>query len=166
MDLVEYFQHLYDYNVWANHRSLLAARGLTREQFFRQLGHSWGSVHGVLLHIMNSEWIWLSRWKGHSPDAFPPANEFPTLEALQERWEALETEMQEFLVSQTPDSLELQIQYRTTRGSPRSQVLWQMMAHVPNHGTHHRGELAAMFATLDVEHEEEDFLHYFLEKQG
>jgi uncharacterized damage-inducible protein DinB len=28
--------------------------------------------------------------------------------------------------------------------------LWQMLMHVPNHETHHRGELAAMFALMDV----------------
>jgi hypothetical protein len=44
--------------------------------------------------------------------------------------------------------------------------LWQMMAHVPNHNTHHRSELAAMFATMDVPHPEDETVQYFLIKSG
>ena len=35
---------LYDYNAWANHRSLDAASRLTAEQFVQPMGSSFGSV--------------------------------------------------------------------------------------------------------------------------
>ncbi|MGH2521990.1 MAG: DinB family protein [Anaerolineales bacterium] len=37
------------------------------------------------------------------------------------------------------------------------------MLHVANHGTHHRGELAAMLALLNAPHPEDDLLDYFIE---
>jgi uncharacterized damage-inducible protein DinB len=40
------------------------------------------------------------------------------------------------------------------------------MGHLANHGTHHRGELAAMFALLEAAHPEEDWYLYFLGKSG
>ena len=43
---------------------------------------------------------------------------------------------------------------------------WQMMAHVPNHNTHQRGELAAMFAFLDAPHPEDEAVQYFLDLSG
>jgi len=42
---------LYDYNAWANHRSLDAACTLTAEKFVQPMGSSFGSVRDTLAHI-------------------------------------------------------------------------------------------------------------------
>lgn len=166
MELFEYLQHLYDYNAWANQQAIAAAEGLSDEQLHRAQGHSWGSVHGVLLHMLNAEWIWLQRWQGNSPEAFLTVEEFPTLTAIQIRWNSLEAELRSFLHQQTAESLQSEIAYTNTRGETFHLPLWQMVVHVANHNTHHRGELAAMFALLNTPHAEEDWLHYFLHQTG
>ncbi len=166
MDLPEYFRQLYDYHYWANHRILAAAEHLTDEQLHRQQGQSWGSIHGTLLHMMNAEWIWLRRWKGESPRVFPGPDAYPILTALRERWNGLEAEMLAFVAAQTQTSLERVMTYTTTAGQAHSLVLWQAMAHVVNHATHHRAELAAIFASMDIPHPEDDLNRYFLERTG
>ena len=166
MDLPEYLRQLYDYHYWANHRVLTAAERLTDEQLHQQQGQSWGSVHGTLLHMMNAEWIWLRRWNGESPRAFFSPDDYPTLAALRERWNELEAEMLAFVAAQAQPSLERALVFTTTVGQARSLLLWQAMAHVPNHGTHHRAELAAMLASLNVPHPEDELSRYFLEKTG
>src|SRR5436305_14364840 len=67
---------LFDYNAWANRRSLDAAEKLTGEQFTRQMGSSFSSVRDTLAHIYGAEWIWLERFQGHSPSALPNASQF------------------------------------------------------------------------------------------
>jgi len=166
MDVSEYLPLLYDYHYWANNRILAAAAGLTAEQLHYQQGHSWGSVYGILLHMLNAEWIWLRRWHGESPTAFPGPADFPTLAVIRERWADVESEMRTFVAAQTPQSLQAEVSYTTTIGATYRLRLWQMMAHVPNHGTHHRGELAAMFTAMHTPHPEEDWVHYFLEQSG
>ncbi len=166
MDLSEYLRQLYDYHYWANHRILTAARKLAEEQLHRRHDHSWGSVHGVLLHMMNAEWIWLQRWHGESPKAFFSPEDFPTLVSLQKYWDELAVEMRVFVAAQTPQSLEKEIIYTNTLGKTYNLILWQMMVHVANHGTHHRGELAAMFASMDAPHHEDDLIHYILMTSG
>ena len=42
---------LYDYNAWANHRSIEAASALTAEKFVQPMGSSFGSVRDTLAHI-------------------------------------------------------------------------------------------------------------------
>ena len=54
MQLKQYLEYLYDYNYWANKRYLKVAENLTDEQLFRKQGHSWDSVHAVLVHMMSS----------------------------------------------------------------------------------------------------------------
>ena len=166
MDLPEYLRQLYDYHYWANHRILTAAEHLTAEQLHRQQSQSWGSVHGTLLHMTNAEWIWLRRWKGESPQVFPGPDAYPILAALREHWNEVEAEMLAFVAAQTQSSLQRVLTYTTTGGQAHNLILWQAMAHVPNHGTHHRAELAAMFAFMDIPHPEDDLNRYFLEKAG
>jgi uncharacterized damage-inducible protein DinB len=74
--------------------------------------------------------------------------------------------MASFIADQTEDSLERVITYRNFSGESFKVPLWQMLMHVANHETHHRGELAAMFAVMDVPHPEEEVIQYFLNLSG
>ena len=51
-------QLLYEYDRWANNRTLEAASTLSTEQFTRDLGGSFRSVRDCLLHIVGGEWGW------------------------------------------------------------------------------------------------------------
>lgn len=166
MHIKEYLQHLYDYNYWANHRYLKAAAGLTEEQLNHKQGHSWDSVYRVLLHMLSSEWMWLERWNGKSPQLFLEPKDYPMLTSIQKYWSELEPRMRGFVSAQTEESLQNEISYTNTRGETYHLPLWQMMAHLPNHNTHHRGELAAMFALMNMPHPEEEVIQYFLDLSG
>lgn len=165
MELKAYLQTLYEYNYWANHRYLKAAQGLSPEQFTRRQGHSWDSVQGVLVHMMSSEIMWPARWRGGSPGFLDPAD-FPTCASIIDRWAEVEKDMREFLGQQSEDSLQKKLSYTNTKGETFTLPLWQMMAHVPNHNTHHRGELAAMFALMSASHPEEEVVQFFLVASG
>src|SRR6516164_2238607 len=60
---------LFEYDRWANNRILRAASALTPEQFTRDLGGSFVSVRDTLVHIIRSEWGWLTYWKSTSHSA-------------------------------------------------------------------------------------------------
>jgi uncharacterized damage-inducible protein DinB len=166
MHIKEYLQNLYDYSYWANQRYLKAAAGLTEEQLVHKQGHSWDSVYRVLLHMLSSEWMWLERWNGKSPQSLLEPRDYPTLDSIQKFWAGLEPVMRAFVSAQTEAGLQEDSSYTNTRGETYHLPLWQMMVHVPNHNTHHRGELAGMFALLDAPHPEDEAVQYFLEKSG
>src|SRR5512143_191861 len=100
MDLKEYFLELYDYNYWANHRYLAVAETLTTEQLFRKQGHSWDSVHAVLVHMLSSERMWPRRWRGEQ-GAFLDPKDFPTVESLRGYWLEVENTMRAYIAEQT-----------------------------------------------------------------
>lgn len=165
MQLREYLQQLYDYNYWANKRYLAVAETLTPEQLFHKQGHSWDSVHAVLVHMMSSERMWPMRWRGET-GTFLNSGEFPTVVSIREYWADVEKNMRGFITEQTDQSLRGEITYTNPQGEVFTLPLWQMMAHVPNHNTHHRGELAGMFALMNIPHPEEEVVQYFLVKSG
>ena len=162
----EYLTQLYDYNYWANHRILEAAEVLTEDQLFRSHGHGWDSIHHTLVHMINAEWIWLERWQGNSPESLPPFEDFPDLAAIRMRWLEVEVDLRTFVSQQTPESLFREVAYTNTRGQALRVPLWQLLVHLANHGTHHRGELAAMLTVLGIPHQENDWYYYFLIKSG
>jgi uncharacterized damage-inducible protein DinB len=162
MNVKTYLETLYNYNYWANHRYLKAAEALTEEGLLRKQGHSWDSVHAVLVHMMSAETIWLKRWQGEAPKGHLSPDDFPTLASIQKDWAELETKMRGFLAAQNEQSLQEDTICTGFNGGTFHLPLWQMIAHVPNHNTHHRGELAAMFALMNVPHPEEEVVQYFL----
>jgi uncharacterized damage-inducible protein DinB len=166
MNVKDYINQVYDYNYWANKRYFAVAEDLTDEQLHKTQGHSWGDVHGVLVHMLSSEWVWLQRWHGTSPKGHLNKDDFPTLTALKERWDKVEAEMRGFIETQTEESLQSVIAYGNFSGEAFRVLLWQMLMHVANHETHHRGELAAMFALMNVPHPEEEVIQYFLNLSG
>ena len=67
------FQRLYDYNSWANRRTLEACVPLSDEQFTRDLHSSFRSVRDTLVHILLVEWFWRERWLSLIHIYFSPA---------------------------------------------------------------------------------------------
>lgn len=165
MNLIDYLIELYDYNYWANKRYLAVADSLTEEQLFRKQGHSWDSVQAVFVHMMSSERMWPQRWHGEKGTFLDP-KDFPTVPFIREYWVDVEKNMRAFIAEQTEESLLREITYTNPRGETFTLPLWQMVVQPPNHNTHHRGELAAMFALMNVPHPEEEIVQYFLVKSG
>ena len=166
MNIKGYITAAYDYTYWANGRYFAVAEGLTAEQLHQMQGHSWGDVHGTLIHMMSSEWVWFERWHGTMPKGHLDNADFPTLASLKKRWIELEAEMRAFIDRQTEESLQSEITYTNFRGETFHVPLWQMLVHIVNHETHHRGELAAMYAQMGVVHPEEEMIQYFLNLSG
>lgn len=155
---------LYDYNRWANNRMLVACESLTLGQWGRDLGHSWGSVHGLLTHMFAAEVIWLERWKGSSPTALHQPAEFPTFAELEKAWVRTQLEAMDFIDTLSEKALAEDVTYTNTRGETCTFQLGHLMLHLANHSNHHRGEWASMLAILNVAHPEDDLLTYLREK--
>jgi uncharacterized damage-inducible protein DinB len=139
---------LVDYTNWANHRALRAAALLSIEDFRKDLGSSHGGVRGTLAHMMSAEWIWLERFKGISPPRMFDEAEFPDVIALRERWVTIE-EHRDVWLGQLPDeSLEQVVRYQNTKGELFKAPLWQLIQHVVNHASYHRGQVTTLLRLL------------------
>jgi uncharacterized damage-inducible protein DinB len=139
---------LLDYTVWANHRILRACATLPPDDFLRELGGSFGGVRGTLAHVMGGEWIWLERWKGVSPERLPDESEFANVVALRDRWTVIEDHRRLWLLELPEEDAAAIVRYRSTEGVPYEAPLWQLVQHVANHSTYHRGQVSTMLRQL------------------
>jgi uncharacterized damage-inducible protein DinB len=135
---------LYTYNAWANARFFEAIEGLDETRRTAPLESSFPSVIATLGHIVGAEWIWLSRWQGTSPSASPGWLESPKLEALRARLSGVESERAAFLSGLTDEDLERPLAYRTLDGTAHTTRLLDLLLHVVNHSTYHRGQLTTL----------------------
>jgi uncharacterized damage-inducible protein DinB len=134
---------LFQYNEWANQRILRAAARLTPAQFLAATSLSWGSVRDVLVHVLSAEWIWRMRVQhGAAPSQLLQPAEFPTYEALVARWREEQEQWSAYVGGLLDGEVNRPLLYRNTKGEPFEAVLWQILAHVVNHGTQHRAEVA------------------------
>jgi uncharacterized damage-inducible protein DinB len=144
----DYIRVLIDYNYWARDRVLTSAEQLSPEQLLRNLDSSFGSVLDTLVHMHFAEWIWYQRWKGESPTAGPDRSQLVSVDAIRDAWRPLEDQIRSFVETLGPAGLARTIEYRTMNGQPGSSAHWQMIVHVVNHGTYHRGQVATMLRQL------------------
>ena len=70
-----------------------------------------------------------------------------------------------FVDGLTDEKLNSKISYKSTKGEPFERVLWQMMAHVVNHGTQHKTEAAAMLTEFGHSPGDIDMIYYLIEKE-
>ena len=157
---------LIEFNTWANHRVLAAVEALSPEQFTRELGSSYSSVRDTLAHIMGVEWVWLERLQGSSPEAIPAAKDFADSNALRSRWRQIETNFQEYMGGLTKAELDEEVAYQTFRFGPGKNPRWQMIQHLVNHGTYHRGQVVAMLRQLGARGVGTDLITYYREKSA
>jgi uncharacterized damage-inducible protein DinB len=155
---------LYDFNAWANHRAIEACAALTPEQFTRDLASSFRSVRDTLAHIYGAQWIWLERWHGRTPVALPSAADFPDLDTVRRRFIEIDRNLVDFAASLNADDLHRVIHFKTIAGTPNAQPLWQMLQHVANHSTYHRGQITTLLRQLGAKATSTDLIAFYRER--
>jgi uncharacterized damage-inducible protein DinB len=139
---------LLDYHYWARDRLLDALDTLSPEQFTRDLGSSFKSIRDTAAHTYAAEWAWHQRWLGQSPTALLPADRFPDVASLRGEWMALEAKMRAYVDGLGDAGVDRVIGYTLLNGSPGSTPLWQMLQHVVNHASYHRGQITTMLRQI------------------
>jgi uncharacterized damage-inducible protein DinB len=141
---------LLEYTVWANHRILRPVATLSVAEFKKDLGSSHGGIRGTLTHMVDSEWLWLERWKGVSPKAVMDEGEFSDVVALRDRWAAIERHRETWFKDLRSSGVDELVPYRSRDGRSFEAPLWQLVQHTVNHATYHRGQVTALLRRLDA----------------
>jgi uncharacterized damage-inducible protein DinB len=139
---------LLDYHYWARGRILDAAEPLTAEQFTRNLGNSFPSVRDTLVHLLSADWVWCARWQGEVPQAMLDPVTFPDVASIRAVWAEHEPKVRAVLDRFGENGTTRLIEYRTFNGVSQAQPFWQILQHVVNHGSYHRGQITTMLRQL------------------
>ena len=144
----EQLHRLFEYNQWANRRTLDTCAALSDEQFKRELGSSFASIRDTLAHLCGAEWIWHQRLLGRSNEGRPTAAMFPDLPALRAKLDEIDNQLVQYVSKSTAADLERFLDYKNQAGQEFSSPIWQILQHLANHGTYHRGQVVTMLRQL------------------
>jgi uncharacterized damage-inducible protein DinB len=158
---------LLDYHYWARDRMLDALEPLTPEQYTRDMGNSFRSVRDTVVHIYGADLVWYERWRGRSPRALVDASEFPDLVSLRQEWIELERKCRTHVEELGDAGIGRTLDYTLLSGQPCSNAFWQMLQHVVNHGSYHRGQLTTMLRQLGgAAPKSMDLIAFYRERQA
>lgn len=154
-------QSLFAYDEWANGRLTAAASQLTSEEYTRELGASFGSVRGTLVHIMWGERRWLQRWVDGSALPDPGPNDFEDASSLRNGWSQIAADRRAFLADVTEERLQSTLSIRG-----QTYTLAELIKHITNHSTYHRGQIVLLLRLLGHAPPATDYRLFLTESRG
>jgi uncharacterized damage-inducible protein DinB len=140
-----------DYHYWARDRMIDAIDPLTAEQYQRDLGSSFKSIHQTVVHIYAAEWAWHSRWVGRSPTALLSSDAYPNVASIRSAWAEHEGRMRALLDDLGEAGVTRVFEYTLLNGTAGSSPFWQMFQHVVNHASYHRGQVTTMLRQIGAQ---------------
>jgi len=145
-----HFAQLARYNLWATQRLLTAIEPLSDEDYRRDVGLFFKSIHGTLNHLLVGEHLlWYARFaQGASPLLQLDAEIEPDRERLGKVLLGGAANWEPQIVAWPAERFDGHLDYKTMKGVPQSLPFAATLAHVFNHGTHHRGQISAALTAL------------------
>lgn len=143
-------QELAAYNVWATQKLIDVIFSLTPELQSREVISSFSGLQQTLMHIWYAESIWWQRLKLQEV-IVPPGHENITYGEIAAGVLNQSALWNEWVDKSTIAALEHEFVYRNTKKEQFKQPVYQMLLHIFNHGTYHRGQLVTMLRQLNTE---------------
>jgi uncharacterized damage-inducible protein DinB len=146
----DHFTLMARYNLWATRRLLGHVAALSEDDYRRDAGLFFKSVHGTLNHLLLAEQLaWFRRFdEGVSPRLALDDEVEADRARLAERLLQSAAAWAPLIASWPASRFAGRLDYVSTKGVPQSLPFAAILAHVFNHGTHHRGQVTAALTAM------------------
>ncbi len=156
-----------EYSAWANRRLLGMCSLLTDDERVRDLGQSHRSVLHTLHHMYESERFWADCLRR---DAMPPMDQIGEPEGepdvrfdeLVARWPEVWDGAERWLASVAEEDLAQALRSRLPNGVEFHFARWQLLRHMVNHSTLHRGQIVGMLRAMGKQPPNVDLMSFLL----
>jgi len=138
------------YNTWANKKIIETANLLSEEQINKQIVSSFSSIYKTMIHLMEVENVWWERLKlvEHTTLSGWFTGNFDELSKkllqLSQQWEDWVRKANEVNINHV-------FAYQNTKKELFKQPVYEVLLHLFNHQTYHRGQVVTMFRQLGIE---------------
>ena len=150
MDTATHLRKLYRYNAWATGETI---------QSMESPGATTESTLKLLAHIIFAQELWLARIEAKTTGTFSP---FPvwTFDECKLRAAAISAAWVTFFAGVGEEHLDVNITYRNSEGKEFTSALRDILTHVVNHSTYHRGQIASFVRAAGAKPASTDFIAY------
>jgi uncharacterized damage-inducible protein DinB len=136
------------YSYWANNKIANLLKNVSPELIDKETPSSFNTIKKTIYHIWDAEVIWFTRIQGGQITTWPSesftGNFNEALEAFANNSKALS----DFIQSKDRAFLDSLIHYKNLKGLEFAQPVEDILFHVVNHGSYHRGQIITMLHAL------------------
>ena len=161
-----YFVVLSDYQQWANDRLFAALGGLDPALLNSPQGLFFDSIHHTTDHIMQVGWLWCARLRGEPYQADFKRILYPDWNQLIEVTQSQCADLSLWLEARDEAFFDERLAFTSSNGQAREMWVRDVLTHVMNHQTHHRGQISAVITRLGGSAPEMDYFYYKIEMDG
>ena len=149
------------YHKWATAQIMDECLKLTAEQLVKDFKGSFGSIYDTAKHLYQADSIWLDRLEGRPTDNLARYEAPGCTFELRDAWAAVQDKMLAFGAGLSETDWAGEIAYKTQAGGSFKSAIWQVVLHVVNHGTYHRGQITNMLRMTGVKAVNTDMIRFF-----
>lgn len=138
------------YNLWSNQRLTSSITNLTDEQLHQVINSSFPSVFLTLVHLWNVESVWWQRLKLSENVIWPGENFSGSVVELTDNLVHQSKQWKEWIDIATEPALEHVFLYKNSKKDQFKQPVYEVLHHLFNHQTFHRGQLITLLRQVGV----------------
>lgn len=161
----------FNYHLWANTLVFNHIKDLPTEIHHQEVLSVFPTLYDTLFHMYKIDYVWLRTLKGESfdqiiTDVHQLKEKDPEkgIEKLEETYVQLGEMYKEFIKQLKDVHATITIYHPSYGGCTTSYV--ELIQHVANHGTYHRGNVTAMLRQLGHQGKPTDYVSYLFEIKG
>ena len=157
MTSVEASLHL-SYSAWASRKLVEAVRAVPDGDFEKPVGVSHSSLLGTLAHILWADWLWSTRV------VEPMEKPGRTRKVLETVWPELQTKWVTWAEHASDAEINGVVEYKSILdGQVARTPACQIVLHVVNHATLHRGQVMGMLRQTGLAPPHIDLMNFYRE---
>ena len=146
------------YSAWASRKLVEAARSVPDADFEKPVGISHSSLLGTLAHILWADWLWFTRVVA------PMEKPGQTRESLEMVWPELQDKWVAWAERASEAEMNLVVEYKSILDGQMARTpAWQIVLHVVNHATLHRGQVMGMLRQMGIAPPHTDLMVFYRE---
>ncbi len=133
------------YNTWANKRVIDVLLKLEDHALDQEIVSSFPSLRATVSHTWSAEYIWLQRLQLAENPLWVESEFRGSMEQACNEWQNVSTQLIQFTERQYDDSAFGHVlQYYDRKKTSHKTPVFQVLQHVFNHSTYHRGQMITM----------------------
>ncbi|MGJ7033581.1 DinB family protein [Niabella hirudinis] len=138
-----YFTELAEFNRVSTGQVCSWLQQISDEQWQQPVVSSFNSIQHTVMHMINAEDAWLQRFK--KENVIRLDQRFTgTRQELLELWQQTSQQLSDWVAGFDEAKLKTPFTYRRFNGQEYTSLYYQVIAHVVNHATYHRGQLVTL----------------------
>lgn len=161
LDLGSVCQTHLEFMRWADDTLFHTLSEASPDHIHQDRGSSFKSLFDTLNHVYLAELVWLRRVQGQQDAKIDDLPKPADLTALDAAWPAVHQAWLDWARSLSAEDWEKPLTIRGKLGE-RTFPYWQLVFHLVNHGSYHRGQLATMLRQADIKPPGTDLIMFYL----